>query len=202
MEPHLNNQERRRNRLPMWSWIAGPVLLAIVLGWGFVELAGQLQGDRTLNSDHRTNQELGQSVTARQGPVVPKTNPSTGARPQNANENAREIDQDTAPLKLSDEQRQKIMSLIAAIPAPPRVKDQSVGAAVPQQVPLKQIPTGSASALNGFQGDDYVLVGNQLVIVDAAVRRVVAIIPEVAPTMMSITYRGAWNVSVVRGVTS
>jgi hypothetical protein len=33
-----------------------------------------------------------------------------------------------------------------------------------------------------FQGDDddYVLVGNQLVIVDAAVRRVVAIIPDVA----------------------
>jgi hypothetical protein len=39
---------------------------------GFVELAGQLQGDRTLNSDHRTNQESGQSVTARQGLVVPK----------------------------------------------------------------------------------------------------------------------------------
>ena len=39
-----------------------------------------------------------------------------------------------------------------------------------------------ASALNGFQGDEYVRVGNQLVIVDAAVRRVVAIIPEVAPT--------------------
>ena len=107
MEPHLNNQERRRNRIPMWSWIAGSVLLAIVLGWGFVELAGQLQGDRTLNSDHRTNQESGQTVTARQGPVVPKTNPSTGARPQNANENAREIDQGTAPLKLSDEQRQR-----------------------------------------------------------------------------------------------
>ena len=78
------------------------------------------------------------------------------------------------------------MSLIAAIPAPARVENQpftvSVGAVVPQQVPLKQIPTDFASALNGFQGDDYVLVGNQLVIVDAAVRRVVAIIPEVAPT--------------------
>jgi hypothetical protein len=35
------------------------------------------------------------------------------------------------------------------------------------------MPTDLASALNGFQGDDYVLVGN---------RRVVAIIPEVAPT--------------------
>ena len=68
-----------------------------------------------------------------------------------------------APLKLSDEQRQKIMSLIAAIPAPARVENQpftvSVGAAVPQQVPLNQIPTDLASALNGFQGDDYVLVG-------------------------------------------
>ena len=56
----------------------------------------------------------------------------------------------------------------------------SVGAAVPQQVPLKQIPTDLASALNGFQGDDYVLVGNQLVIVDAAVRRVVESL-QVAP---------------------
>ena len=56
MEPHLNNPERRRNRLPMWSWIAGSVLLAIVLGWGFVELAGQLQGDRTLSfvSSHQS----------------------------------------------------------------------------------------------------------------------------------------------------
>ena len=68
-----------------------------------------------------------------------------------------------------------IRSLIAGLAAPPRVTDQpftvSVGAAVPHQVPLKQIPTDLASALNGFQGDDYVLVGNQLVIVDAAVRR-------------------------------
>ena len=42
--------------------------------------------------------------------------------------------------------------------------------------------TDLASALIGFQGDDYVRVGNQLVIVDAAMRRVVAIIPEGAPT--------------------
>jgi hypothetical protein len=45
-------------------------------------------------------------------------------------------------------------------------------------VPLKQLPTELATLLNGFQGDDYVLVGDQLVIVDAAVRRVVAIIPK------------------------
>ena len=45
------------------------------------------------------------------------------------------------------------MSLIAAIPAN-QPFTVSVGAAVPQQVPLKQIPTDLASALNGFQGDN------------------------------------------------
>lgn len=113
---------------------------------------------------------------------MPKLNPTTGGRPQNANENAREIDQSSAPLKLSDKQREQIRLLIAGLPAPPRVTDQpftvSVGAAVPNQVPLKQLPTELATLLNGFQGDDYVLVGDQLVIVDATVRRVVAIIPK------------------------
>ena len=108
----------------------------------------------------------------------------TSGRPQNANENAREIDQSSAPLKLSDAQRERIRSMIAALPAPPRITNQpltvSVGAAVPRQVPLKQLPTELATLLNGFQGDDYVLVGDQLVIVDAAVRRVVAIFPNAA----------------------
>ena len=40
--------------------------------------------------------------------------------------------------------------------------------------------TEVASLLHGFAADDYVLVGTQLVIVDAAVHRVVAIIPDVS----------------------
>ena len=70
------------------------------------------------------------------------------------------------PFKLSDKRREQISFLIAGLPVPPRVTDQpftvSVGAAVPHQVPLKQLPTELATLLNGFQSDDYVLVGDQL----------------------------------------
>ena len=77
------------------------------------------------------------------------------------------------------------MSLIAAIPAPPRIKNQpsrcpSVGRATASAP--KANTDGLGVSVEWISGDDYVLVGNQLVIVDAAVRRVVAIIPEVAPT--------------------
>jgi hypothetical protein len=33
--------------------------------------------------------------------------------------------------------------------------------------------------MGGYHGDEYVLVGNQLVIVDAGARRVVAIVPNI-----------------------
>jgi hypothetical protein len=77
----------------VWSWVTGAVLLAIVIGWGFVDLAGRMHGDKTLGSFNRSNQQSGQSVTARQGPVVPKSDSSTRQQPQNTNENARVIDQ-------------------------------------------------------------------------------------------------------------
>jgi hypothetical protein len=185
MERYSNDTERAATRLPLWTWAAGVFLLAIIIGWGFVDLAGRLYGDRTVDTRHRSNQETGQSLAGRQGPLVPSTDPSLSGRQQNANEQARQIDQSVAPLTLSYEQREKIKSLIAAVASPPRAGDHqftvSIGAAVPKQIPLKQIPTDLASALNGFPGQDYVLVGNQLVIVDAGARRVVAIIPQVAP---------------------
>ena len=84
------------------------------------------------------------------------------AAPKCERECPAKFDQSSASLKLSDKQRGNKSSLIAGLAAPPRVTDQpftvSVGAAVPHQVPLKQIPTDLASAFNGFQGDDYVLV--------------------------------------------
>ena len=186
MEQQSKDQQGAGTGVPMWTWAAGVLLLSVVLGWGFVDLAGRLHGGRTGDSNHRSNEGAGQSVAGRQGPLVPNTDPSLTGRPQNANEHARQIDQNLAPLTISDEQRQKIRSLIASIGAPPRAGDQqftvSIGAAVPKQIPLKQIPTDLASALNGFQGQDYVLVGTQLVIVDASARRVVAIIPQAAPS--------------------
>jgi hypothetical protein len=37
-----------------------------------------------------------------------------------------------------------------------------------------------SSAMGGYQGDDYVLVGDKLVIVDPSARRVIALVPNVS----------------------
>ncbi len=55
----------------------------------------------------------------------------------------------------------------------------AIGAAVPQQVELQKLPPEIWSVINGYQGDEYVLVGDQLVIVDPSARRVVAIVPSI-----------------------
>jgi hypothetical protein len=138
-------------------------------------------GDITSKSDQRSNQGAGESTQAIHGPITVQGNPVTADQPQDVNGNARRIDQSTEPLKLTAEQQQEIRALISRIPGPARVKGQpftiSVGAAVPRQVPLQRLPSDLTSVLKGFENDNYVLVGSQLVIVDANVRRVVAIVP-------------------------
>jgi hypothetical protein len=55
----------------------------------------------------------------------------------------------------------------------------AIGAAVPQQVELQRLPPQISSVIGGYQGDDYVIVGDQLVIIDPSARRVVAIVSNV-----------------------
>jgi hypothetical protein len=55
----------------------------------------------------------------------------------------------------------------------------TVGAAVPRQIELRDLPTAVADALHGYNGDKYLLVRDQLVIVDGQARRVVALVPGV-----------------------
>ena len=45
---------------------------------------------------------------------------------------------------------------------------------------MHDLPNEIADALGGYNGDQYLLVRNQLVIVDRASRRIVALIPGVA----------------------
>lgn len=177
-------QVRDTRRLIFGAATICVILFAAFLGWSFADLARQaLQPvNTTLRPNDRSNQGSGQSIAARQGPVTPQLNPATGGRPQNSNENAREIDSGSAPLELTADQRQKLRALVQKLPTPARVQGQpftvSIGAAVPRQVPLQQLPSDMVSLLRGFAADEYVLVGTQLVIVDAAVHRVVAIIPD------------------------
>jgi hypothetical protein len=56
----------------------------------------------------------------------------------------------------------------------------SIGALVPPQIELSKLPDAAADILHGYNGDKYVVVGDQLVIVDSQARRIVALIPNVS----------------------
>jgi len=101
---------------------------------------------------------------------------------QNASGGAARIEQTATALQLSDAQRQQIQQYFASKPGQ-RTRGANfslaVGAEVPQDVPLQKLPPEILSALGGYQGNDYVLVGDQLVIVDPTARRVVALVPQI-----------------------
>ena len=94
-QPHSVEEQRHSGRtLATWSAVvASAVFVAAFLVWVMVVQPY----DRNQNSDGRSNEQSGQSVAARHGPLVPKLDPTTGGRPQVANENAREIDQSFGP---------------------------------------------------------------------------------------------------------
>jgi uncharacterized protein DUF1236 len=132
---------------------------------------------------------LGFHSSLAQSPTAPRSN--QGARESAAGKNdsslgkteeerVREIMQTHRPLALSDEQRRRIQDFAAARAAE---KTDSVdfsitiGAAVPRQSRLSPLPPELADALHGYNGDQYVVAKDQFVIVDAHVRRIVAIIP-------------------------
>jgi hypothetical protein len=121
----------------------------------------------------RSTQPAGQSTVGRNDPGVD----------QNDQVRAPNIAKSEKPVGLSDAQRQKIRGYLAEHGAPKvdRVDfSLVVGSAVPEQVPLQDLPLPVADALGGYNGDKYLVVGDQMIIVEAQTRRIVAVLPGVA----------------------
>jgi hypothetical protein len=130
----------------------------------------------------KSNQGAGESNAAKHNAILPEKS-LTGGGGQSSSGEAAQIEQSAGPLKLGAAQRQQIKSYFAQKQSSRLNKvdfSLSVGAAVPRQIALHKLPAAITSALGGFQGDDYVLVGHQLVVVDDNSRRVVAIVPGAA----------------------
>jgi Spy/CpxP family protein refolding chaperone len=110
--------------------------------------------------------------------TVGKSNPA-GQDTNNAR--AKDIKQSSRALQLTDQQRQQIKDVIARQSDAPRLQtapfELMIGSAVPQQVELKDIPPEITQVMNGYWGDEYVLVQDKMVIVDQHSRRVAAIVP-------------------------
>ena len=173
-------QERRGTRqLVMWGGLLGlAVVLFVVLVW--VTAPNGPPGPSPSNS-MLANRGSGESQAGKNNNVMPRQNSTVGWG-QNASGEAAQIEQTATPLNLSEAQRQQIRQYFASKPSQ-RMQSANfslaVGAAVPQDVPLQKLPPEISLAMSGYQGDDYVLVGDQLVIVDPSARRVVALVPQI-----------------------
>jgi hypothetical protein len=175
-------QERRGTRqLMMWGGLLGlAVTLFVVLVW--VTAPPSTKSRPSPSNGILANQGSGTSEAGKNNTITPRQN-STVESGQSASGEAAQIQQTAAPLKLSDAQRRQIQQYFASQHGH-RMQSVNfslaVGAAVPQDVPLQKLPPEISSAMSGYQGDDYVLVGDQLVIVDSTARRVVAVVPQIS----------------------
>jgi hypothetical protein len=157
-----------------------PIIIAAGLAAGLnLALIGPSVAQNSGATGARSNQGSGESAAAKHNAVMPQPS-ATGGSGQESSGEAKQIEQSAKPLKLTDAQRRQIRSYFAgktADRAPTANFTLGVGAAVPKEVQLKKLPPKVSSAMGGYKGADYVIIGNQLVIVDRSARRVVAIVP-------------------------
>jgi hypothetical protein len=115
-------------------------------------------------------QQSAESTVGKSNPAGPED--ATGGR-------ARQIKQSSHSLQLSDAQREQVKRILSQ-QNPPKIDkadfELMIGAAVPAQAPLQDIPPEITQVMNGYWGDQYLMVRDTLVIVDQHSRRVVAIV--------------------------
>ena len=136
---------------------------------------GQNNSERaTVAGSERSDQTAGESKVGQAEPNRPE---------DPGGQKARDIEHSASALSLTDDQRAKLRAVVAGTDAPrtnPGTFTVAIGAAVPGQANLRNLPQEASDILNGFAGDMFTLVRDQLIVVDTKSRRVVAIVPNVA----------------------
>jgi hypothetical protein len=114
--------------------------------------------------------------------------PQKGAQEENSKSGATAAQQNTgkpspagASVKLSDNQRNKIQATIGKNPGA-RVTtdvnfDVTVGAEVPRSVHVAVLPEDVIEIVPQYEGYDYVVVGDNILIIDPATMEIVAVLP-------------------------
>jgi hypothetical protein len=129
-------------------------------------------GEEQSASTPRFHEQAGQSTAGK--------NDSTNGKDEGGR--AREIQHTAGPLQLSNQQQEQLRDSLArqnSVAMDTVDVSLTIGAAVPRQIALYVLPTDMSDILHGYNGDKYLVVRDQLVIVDSQARRIVALIPAV-----------------------
>ncbi|MCK1421339.1 hypothetical protein IVB15_10825 [Bradyrhizobium sp. 182] len=181
------NEEREgTRRLMMWGCsIAAVVFVGFALWFVAPQMFGATDyvGRPTSGADNSAptttvgtgvpTQREAISTAAKEDPA--RNEDSTGRR-------AREIRQTAGPPNLSDQQREQLRAIFSSAQAPAMDRpnfEMMIGTSIPRQTAVADLPPEATQVLNGFWGDQYLIAGKSLVIVDQHSRRVAAIIANV-----------------------
>jgi hypothetical protein len=152
----------------IWGWIAACVLMVAVL-FGISQYDWRNHGQDA--TGQRSQQHSGMSTAGKQAATTGKS----------ANQRYAEVTGTARDLRLTDEQRRRIRAQLTGR-GEARVQTAdfsiSIGVSVPRQVHLQDLPMEIADSLGGYHGSQYLIVRDQVIIIDES-RRIVAIIPKV-----------------------
>ncbi|MEW6151654.1 MAG: DUF1236 domain-containing protein [Pseudomonadota bacterium] len=181
------DQEREGTRkLMMWGsavaailfvgsglWLAAPQMFGMTDYVGRPTTGADSSAPATTVGTGVPTQRDAISTAAKEDPAVNED--SSGGR-------ARQIKQSSQPANLSEQQRQQLQSVLSTAQGPAVDRpnfEMMVGTSVPRQTETADLPAEVTQILNGFWGDQYLIAGKSLVIVDHHSRRVAAIIADV-----------------------
>lgn len=185
MPQELSSREERRGTRRL---VLGAAVIAAIFFVGLT-LWPLLSSNQLGTPPGGANPSTAPEVTAGRGSPEQRAAESTVGKNDPAGQEdatggrARSIKETSRPLQLNEQQRDKVKQIIAKANPPKTQKvdfELMIGTAVPQQAQLEDIPPEITQVMNGYWGDQYLVVGDTMVIVDQHSRRVVAIVPGVA----------------------
>ena len=163
----------RSNPARRGSFWAFMVIGGLIFVGGFTALYYRQQPADDANGA-RSRQQAGESIAGKND-----TSPANAKDPGRA----QAIQQTARPqVALTAQQKQRLSDLLKGEQQARRDSANftiSIGSTVPRQIELSDLPEAAADVLHGYNGDKYLIVGDQLVIVDRETNRIVALIPNI-----------------------
>jgi hypothetical protein len=171
-------ERQQRSRTVMWSAvIAGVLLLGGLITVG--SLGVSRHRNPKMEATSITGVGTGKPAQLDAESALAKDDPAgledrTGGR-------ARNIKQTSRAIQLSDQERQRLRSVTAAAGGPKLDAagfELMIGTSIPDKTPIADLPPEVSEIMNGFWGDQYLMVQDNLVIVDQHTGRVAAIVSD------------------------
>ncbi|AXK82281.1 DUF1236 domain-containing protein [Pseudolabrys taiwanensis] len=176
MKDDLSREQEQRGTSQVLVWGMSVAVVLILLS--FVWLVVPISERRTDQSaGGRSVQTQGTSTVARDTPPPPASSPNASS-PATVGRNQDITASSSASVAFTSQQVDTIKKFAGSAPqVEPGTFTLSVGAAVPRNVEVHDMPGDLGQALPSYARDQYLVAGDRFVIVETSTQRIIAIVP-------------------------